>query len=146
MTSHQKNIVDTAIAAGTFSMLAKALTAAGLVEALKGDGPFTVFAPNDAAFAKMPSGTLETLLMPESKDKLVAILKLHVVPRKIMASNLAGKSASPKSLNGEDLAVDGSNGVTVNGVKVISADIECSNGVIHVVDTVIMPRAERKAA
>lgn len=146
MTSHQQDIVDTAVAAGAFTTLVAALTAANLVAALKAEGPFTVFAPNDAAFAKLPSGTIEALLKPESKDRLLAILKLHVVSGKILASDVAGKSATPKSLNGEDLSVDGSSGVVVNGAKVISADIACSNGVIHVVDAVILPKAERKAA
>jgi uncharacterized surface protein with fasciclin (FAS1) repeats len=145
MTEQKKDIVDTAISAGTFTTLVKALQAAGLAETLKGSGPFTVFAPNDAAFAKLPTGALETLLKPESKDKLVSLLKSHVVSGKVMSSDIKGKS-SPKSLQGESLSIDGGNGVTVNGAKVVTADIECGNGVIHVIDTVIASSANRAAA
>jgi uncharacterized surface protein with fasciclin (FAS1) repeats len=145
MTEQKKNIVDTAINAGTFTTLVKALQAAGLAETLKGSGPFTVFAPNDAAFAKLPTGALETLLKPESKDKLVSLLKSHVVSGKVMSGDIKGKS-SPKSLQGESLSIDGGNGVTVNGAKVVTADIECGNGVIHVIDTVIASSANRAAA
>jgi uncharacterized surface protein with fasciclin (FAS1) repeats len=145
MTEQKKNIVDTAINAGSFTTLVKALQAAGLAETLKGAGPFTVFAPNDAAFAKLPTGALETLLKPESKDKLASLLKSHVVSGKVMSGDIKGKS-SPKSLQGESLSIDGGNGVTVNGAKVVTADIECSNGVIHVIDTVIASSANRAAA
>ncbi len=146
MTEQKKNIVDTAMAAGSFTTLAKALTAAGLVDTLKGAGPFTVFAPNDAAFAKLPAGTLDALINAPSKEKLIALLKLHVISGKVMSAEIKGKSIAPRSLQGEDLRIDGTNGVTVNGSKVVTADVDCSNGVIHVIDTVIMPHAERAAA
>ncbi|MDZ4691882.1 fasciclin domain-containing protein [Terricaulis sp.] len=146
MTEQKKNIVDTAMAAGSFTTLAKALTAAGLVDTLKGAGPFTVFAPNDAAFAKLPAGTLDALINAPSKEKLIALLKLHVISGKVMSAEIKGKSIAPRSLQGEDLRIDGANGVTVNGSKVVTADVDCSNGVIHVIDTVIMPHAERAAA
>lgn len=148
MTENKTNIIETAIAAGSFTTLVKAITAAGLVDALKGTGPFTVFAPSEGAFAKLPAGTLDGLVKPENKDKLAAILKLHVVSGTVMAADITGKTLSPKTLNGEALKVDGSNGVTVNGAKVSKADIVCSNGVIHVIDAVLMPtaKAAEKAA
>jgi uncharacterized surface protein with fasciclin (FAS1) repeats len=136
-----KDIVDTAVAAGSFKTLAAAVTAAGLIETLKSAGPFTVFAPSDAAFAKLPAGTVADLVKPENKAKLTAILTLHVMPGKVMAADVKGKKVSPASVNGEALHVDGTNGVTVNGSKVTSADIACTNGVIHVIDTVILPKA-----
>lgn len=136
-----KDIVDTAVAAGSFKTLAAALTAAGLVETLQSAGPFTVFAPSDAAFAKLPAGTVADLVKPENKAKLTAILTLHVMPGKVMAADVKDKKVSPASVNGEALNVDGTNGVTVNGAKVTSADIACTNGVIHVIDTVILPKA-----
>lgn len=136
-----KDIVDTALAAGSFKTLAAAVTAAGLIETLKSAGPFTVFAPSDAAFAKLPAGTVADLVKPENKAKLTAILTLHVMPGKVMAADVKGKKLSPASVNGEALHVDGTNGVTVNGAKVTSADIACTNGVIHVIDTVILPKA-----
>lgn len=136
-----KDIVDTAVAAGSFKTLAAAVTAAGLIETLKSAGPFTVFAPSDAAFAKLPAGTVADLVKPENKAKLTAILTLHVMLGKVMAADVKGKKVSPASVNGEALHVDGTNGVTVNGAKVTSADIACSNGVIHVIDTVILPKA-----
>lgn len=136
-----KDIVDTAVAAGSFKTLAAAVTAAGLIETLKSAGPFTVFAPSDAAFAKLPAGTVADLVKPENKAKLTAILTLHVMPGKIMAADVKGKKVAPASVNGEALHVDGTNGVTVNGAKVTSADIACTNGVIHVIDTVILPKA-----
>ncbi len=135
------DIVDTAVAAGSFKTLVAAVTAAGLVETLKGPGPFTVFAPSDDAFAKLPAGTVEELVKPENKAKLAAILTLHVVAGKVMASDVADKKMSPKSVNGEELNVDGHGGVKVNGATVTSADIDCTNGVIHVIDTVLMPKA-----
>ncbi|CAN5374749.1 fasciclin domain-containing protein [soil metagenome] len=134
------DIVDTAVAAGTFKTLVAAVTAAGLGDTLKSAGPFTVFAPNDAAFAKLPAGTVESLVKPENKAKLAAILTLHVLPGKVMAADVAGKKLSPASVNGEALNVDGTSGVTVNGAKVVAADIACTNGVIHVIDTVILPK------
>ncbi len=134
-----KDIVDTAVAAGSFKTLAAALTAADLIGALKGAGPFTVFAPTDAAFAKLPAGTLDSLLKPENKDKLKGILLYHVVSGKIMAGDIKG-DASPASLQGATIAVKaGADGVTVNGAKVVGADVAASNGVIHVIDAVILP-------
>jgi uncharacterized surface protein with fasciclin (FAS1) repeats len=135
------DIVDTAVAAGSFKTLVAAVTAAGLVDTLKSAGPFTVFAPSDDAFAKLPAGTVAELVKPENKAKLTAILTLHVMPGKVMAADVTGKKLSPASVNGEALHVDGTNGVTVNGAHVTSADIACTNGVIHVIDTVLMPKA-----
>ena len=134
-----KDIVDTAVAAGQFKTLAAALTAAGLVDTLKGPGPFTVFAPTDAAFAKLPAGTVDTLLKPESKAKLTAILTYHVVAGKVMAADVA-KLKEAKTVNGAMVAVkvDGGN-VMINNAKVTTADIAASNGVIHVIDTVLLP-------
>ena len=140
MVTQTHDIVDTAVAAGSFSTLVAAVTAAGLVETLKGDGPFTVFAPSDDAFAKLPAGTVDDLVKPENKDKLTAILTLHVLSGAVHAADIAGKTLHPASVNGEALDVDGTNGVTVNGAKVTSADIECTNGVIHVIDTVLLPK------
>ncbi len=133
-----KDIVDTAVAAGQFKTLAAALTAAGLVDTLKGPGPFTVFAPTDAAFAKLPAGTVDTLLKPESKAKLTAILTYHVVAGKVMAADVV-KLKEAKTVNGAMVAVkvDGGN-VMINNAKVTTADIEASNGVIHVIDTVLL--------
>ena len=135
------DIVDTAVAAGSFKTLVAAVTAAGLVETLKGAGPFTVFAPSDDAFAQLPAGTVESLVLPENKAKLAAILTLHVMSGKVMAADVSGKQLSPASVNGEALHVDGTNGVTVNGAKVVTADIACTNGVIHVIDAVLLPKA-----
>jgi uncharacterized surface protein with fasciclin (FAS1) repeats len=134
-----KDIVDTAVAAGQFKTLAAALTAAGLVETLKGPGPFTVFAPTDEAFAKLPAGTVEELLKPESKDRLTAILTYHVVPGRVAAADVV-KLDSAKTVNGKavSIAVDGGN-VMVDGAKVTSTDIDASNGIIHVIDSVILP-------
>ncbi len=135
----KKDIVDTAVAAGSFKTLATALTQAGLVDALKGPGPFTVFAPTDEAFAKLPKGTLDDLLKPENKARLSAILTYHVVSGDVPAAK-ALKLTNAKTLNGQqiDLVVkDG--GLTVDGAKVVKTDIECSNGVIHVLDSVILP-------
>jgi uncharacterized surface protein with fasciclin (FAS1) repeats len=135
------DIVDTAVAAGTFKTLVAAVTAAGLVETLKGKGPFTVFAPSDEAFAKLPDGTVADLVKPENKAKLSAILTLHVMAGKVMAADVSGKKLDPASVNGEKLHVDGTHGVTVNGAKVVTADIGCTNGVIHVIDAVLLPKA-----
>ncbi len=135
------DIVDTAVAAGSFNTLVAAVTEAGLVETLKSEGPFTVFAPTDDAFAKLPEGTVADLLKPENKAKLAAILTFHVVPGKVMAADVDGKKVSPASVQGEALHVDGTHGVTVNGAKVVTADIACTNGVIHVIDTVLLPTA-----
>jgi uncharacterized surface protein with fasciclin (FAS1) repeats len=141
MSETKHDIVDTAVAAGSFTTLVAAVTAAGLVETLKGPGPFTVFAPSDAAFAKLPAGTVEDLVKPENKAKLTAILTLHVLSGKVMAADVAGKTLAPASVGGEALHVDGTNGVVVSGATVTTADIECSNGVIHVIDSVILPKA-----
>jgi uncharacterized surface protein with fasciclin (FAS1) repeats len=134
-----KDVVDTAVAAGQFKTLAAALNAAGLVETLKGDGPFTVFAPTDDAFAKLPAGTVENLLKPENKDELVAILTYHVVPGKVMAADVV-KLDEAKTVNGKMVDIEvKSETVMVNDAKVTKADIIASNGVIHVIDTVVLP-------
>ncbi|MAZ02137.1 MAG: hypothetical protein CMN56_03275 [Sneathiella sp.] len=136
----EKDIVETAIDAGQFNTLVAAVQAAGLVETLQSPGPFTVFAPTDAAFAKLPAGTVENLLKPENKDKLVEILTYHVVSGKVPASAVVGKKVDAESVQGSKIMIDGMNGVMLNGsAKVISADVMASNGVIHVIDTVILP-------
>lgn len=134
------DIVDTAISAGSFKTLVAAVQAAGLIDTLKGAGPFTVFAPTDDAFAKLPAGTVENLLKPENKDKLVAILTYHVVPGKVMAADVSGKNLMVKSVEGSEIKVNGMSGVMVDNAKVVQADIAADNGVIHVIDTVIMPK------
>jgi uncharacterized surface protein with fasciclin (FAS1) repeats len=133
------DIVDTAVAAGSFSTLATALQAGDLVATLKSDGPFTVFAPTDAAFAKLPAGTVESLLKPENRDQLVAILTYHVVPGKVEAGQVVGLT-SATTVNGQDLAirVEGET-VFINDARVTAADVGASNGVIHVIDTVLLP-------
>jgi uncharacterized surface protein with fasciclin (FAS1) repeats len=133
------DIVDTAVAAGSFNTLATALKAAGLVDTLKGPGPFTVFAPTDAAFAKLPAGTVESLLKPENKAKLTSILTYHVVAGKVKAADVV-KLKEAKTVNGQSLAikVDGDK-VMVGGATVTKADVPASNGVIHVIDTVLLP-------
>jgi len=135
----EMDIVDTAVSAGGFTTLAAALDAAGLVETLKGDGPFTVFAPTDEAFAKLPAGTIETLLKPENRDQLTAILTYHVVPGAVSAEQVVSLTEAT-TVNGQavDIAVTGST-VTVDGANVVATDIMASNGVIHVIDTVILP-------
>lgn len=134
-----KDIVETAAAAGSFNTLLAAVKAGGLVHTLKGHGPFTVFAPTDEAFAALPEGTVESLLLPENKNQLVAILTYHVVPAKVLSGDIVGKKANVRTVNGEKLFVNAKNGVKVNKATVVAADIEASNGVIHVVDTVILP-------
>ncbi len=135
------DVVDTAIAAGTFKTLVAAVQAAGLVDTLKGKGPFTVFAPTDAAFAALPAGTVETLLKPENKAKLVSVLTYHVVPGKVMSGDILGKKVMPKTVEGQSLAIDATGGsVKVNDATVIKADIAADNGVIHVIDKVLMPQ------
>jgi uncharacterized surface protein with fasciclin (FAS1) repeats len=139
-----KDIVDTAVAAGSFKTLVAAVKAADLVDTLKSEGPFTVLAPTDEAFAKLPKGTVESLLKPENKDKLVAILKYHVIPSKALAADvvkLDGKEV--KTVEGKSVKIDveGST-VMINNAKVIKTDIVCSNGVIHVIDTVLLPPAK----
>ncbi len=134
-----KDIVDTAVAAGQFSTLATALGAADLVDTLKGPGPFTVFAPTDEAFGKLPAGTLDNLLKPESKEQLRSVLTYHVVPGKYMAEDVADMDAAP-TVNGKELSLKVEEGVVmVDGAKVVQADIEASNGVIHVIDAVVLP-------
>ena len=135
-----KDIVDTAVAAGSFKTLAAALTAAGLVPTLKGPGPFTVFAPTDAAFAKLPAGTLDDLLKPENKAKLTRILTYHVVAGKVMAADVV-KLKSAKTVSGDMISIKVvDTTVMIDGAKVTTADIAASNGVIHVIDTVILPK------
>ena len=135
-----KDIVDTAVAAGDFKTLAAALQAAGLVDTLKGPGPFTVFAPTDEAFAKLPAGTVEDLLKPENKQKLISILTYHVVAGKVMAKDVV-KLHEAKTVNGQDvkIMVDGGK-VMVDNANVIKTDIQCTNGVIHVIDSVLLPQ------
>lgn len=135
-----KDIVDTAAGAGKFETLVTAVKAAGLVDTLKGAGPFTVFAPTDEAFAKLPKGTVEDLLKPENKEKLAKILTYHVVPGKVMAADIKGKKTNVKSVEGSDLAVDATDGVKINDATVTTADVAASNGVIHIIDTVVMPK------
>jgi len=135
-----QDIVDTAVAAGSFKTLVAALKAAGLVDTLKGKGPFTVFAPTDDAFAKLPAGTVDELLKPENKQKLIAILTYHVVAGKVTAAQ-AMKLNSAKTVNGQSLNIATNGGmVMINDATVTKADILCSNGVIHVIDTVLMPK------
>jgi uncharacterized surface protein with fasciclin (FAS1) repeats len=140
--SHSKSadIVDTAVSAGDFNTLVAAVEAADLVDTLKGEGPFTVFAPTDEAFAKLPPGTVEALLKPENKEKLQAILLYHVVPGKVMAAEVVGMN-SAKTAGGQSVSISQKDGgVYVDSAKVVKTDIVCSNGVIHVIDTVIMPQ------
>ncbi|MEO0485516.1 MAG: fasciclin domain-containing protein [Pseudomonadota bacterium] len=132
------DIVDTAAEAGSFETLLAAATAAGLVDTLKGDGPFTVFAPTDEAFAALPEGTVESLLLPENQDQLVSILTYHVVPGKVMSTDLSDDMTAA-TVQGGEIMIDLDNGVMVNDATVVSADIEASNGVIHVIDQVILP-------
>ena len=138
-TSSALDIVDTAVSAGQFNTLVAAVEAADLVATLKGDGPFTVFAPTDEAFAALPEGTVESLLKPENKDELIAVLTYHVVAGKIMSSDIAGKQTMVESVQGSELDVNATNGVTVDGATVVTADIETDNGVIHVIDRVVLP-------
>lgn len=134
-----KDIVDTAAGADDFKTLVAAVKAGGLVETLKGKGPFTVFAPTNAAFAKLPEGTVETLLKPENKEKLASILKYHVVPGKVMAKDVkAGEVATALGKKATIAVSDGK--VTIEGAKVTKTDIKCTNGVIHVIDAVILPK------
>ena len=140
----KKDIVDTAVEAGSFKTLVAALKAADLVDTLKGEGPFTVMAPTDEAFAKLPAGTVESLLKPENKEKLIAVLKYHVIPGKAMANDvvkLDGKDV--KTVEGDTAKICVKDGtVMINDAKVVKTDIETSNGVIHVIDTVILPPAK----
>jgi uncharacterized surface protein with fasciclin (FAS1) repeats len=138
--STKKDIVDTAISANSFNTLVAALKAGDLVDVLRGEGPFTVFAPTDDAFAKLPAGTLESLLKPENKAKLQSILTYHVVPGRVMAADVV-QINSAKTVNGQSFTVSSSNGkVMVDNATVIKTDIKASNGVIHVIDSVILPK------
>jgi uncharacterized surface protein with fasciclin (FAS1) repeats len=137
--AQDKDIVDTAVGAGNFTTLAAALEAAGLVETLKGEGPFTVFAPTDAAFAALPAGTVEDLLKPENKDKLTAILTYHVVPGKVMSTDLS-EGLKAATVQGGEVTITLEGGPKVDGAVISAPDIAASNGVIHVIDSVIMPK------
>jgi len=134
-----KDIVDTAVAAGSFKTLARALVAADLVNTLKGPGPFTVFAPTDEAFAKLPAGTLENLLKPENKAQLQRILTYHVVAGRVLAADVV-KLRSAKAVSGDTMTIATQNGVSVDNARVVTTDVTASNGVIHVIDTVMLPR------
>ncbi|MCI5047255.1 MAG: fasciclin domain-containing protein [Aquisalinus sp.] len=136
--SAKADIVDTAVANGSFNTLVAAVQAAGLEQTLRSEGPFTVFAPTDAAFDALPSGTVETLLKPENKDQLVSILTYHVVPGKVLSTDLQD-GAQATTVNGAKISVDLDNGVTINDSDVVIADIKTSNGVIHVIDKVLLP-------
>lgn len=136
----QADIVDTAVSAGSFNTLVAAVQAAGLEDTLRGDGPFTVFAPTDEAFAALPEGTVESLLQPENRDQLVAILTYHVVAGEYMAGDLAGQALSVETVQGDTVDIDATgDNVMVDGATVIIADVDASNGVIHVINEVIMP-------
>jgi uncharacterized surface protein with fasciclin (FAS1) repeats len=133
-----KDIVDTAVGAGSFTTLVAAVEAAGLVETLKGEGPFTVFAPTDAAFAALPAGTVEDLLKPENKDRLTAILTYHVVPGKVMSTDLS-EGLKAATVQGAEVTITLDGGPKVNGAVISTPDVEASNGVIHIIDSVILP-------
>ncbi|MDO6834788.1 fasciclin domain-containing protein [Pseudoalteromonas carrageenovora] len=136
----KKDVVEVAVENGSFTTLVAAVKAAGLVETLQGTGPFTIFAPTDAAFSKLPEGTVEMLLKPENKDKLTAVLTYHVVSAKVMAADVM-KVDSAKTLQGQSVMVKAdSMGVMINDAKVVKADVKASNGVIHLIDTVLMPK------
>ncbi|MGF1744431.1 fasciclin domain-containing protein [Vibrio minamisatsumaniensis] len=136
----KKDIVDVAVENGSFNTLVTAVKAAGLVETLKGEGPFTVFAPTDEAFAKLPDGTIDMLLKPENKDKLIAVLTYHVVSGKVMAADVM-KIDRADTLQGQAVMVSTNDGtVMINNAKVIAADVKENNGVIHVIDTVLLPK------
>jgi uncharacterized surface protein with fasciclin (FAS1) repeats len=137
--SAQKDIVETAAAAGTFNTLATALQAAGLVDTLKGKGPFTVFAPTDEAFSKLPAGTVKSLLQPANKEKLKAVLVYHVVSGDVTVAKVV-KLSSAKTLNGHDLKLTVNDGTVMNDATMVKADVLASNGVIHVIDTVPLPK------
>jgi uncharacterized surface protein with fasciclin (FAS1) repeats len=135
-------VVEIAAGNADFSTLVAAVQAAGLVETLSGPGPFTVFAPTNAAFAALPAGTVENLLKPENIEQLKAVLTYHVVPGKVLSSALAGTTSTPATVNGATVTVDGTAGVKVNGANVVTADLEAGNGVVHVIDAVILPPAQ----
>ena len=134
-----QGIVDTAVAAGNFSTLVAAVQAAGLVGVLRGEGPFTIFAPTDEAFAALPEGTVENLLKPENKDQLVAVLTYHVVLGKIISTDIAGQSTEVESVQGSALSIDATDGVREDNANVVATDIATDNGVIHVLDQVVIP-------
>ena len=136
---HAKDIVDTAVGAGSFTTLVAAVEAAGLVETLKGEGPFTVFAPTDAAFAALPAGTVENLLKPENKDQLIAVLTYHVIPGKVMSTDLS-EGLKAATVQGQEVTITLDGGAKVDGAVISAADIEATNGVIHVIDSVILPK------
>ena len=140
----QFDVVDTALSAGNFSTLTAALAAAGLIDALRKEGPFTVFAPTDEAFAKIPPQTLSELLQPENREKLTDILTYHVVPGRVTSKDVASLD-SASTLQGQKVSVSTQDGVKINDAKVITADIEATNGIIHVIDTVLMPASAAKA-
>ena len=142
LSAKAADIVETAVSAGQFKTLVAAVAAAGLVDTLKSEGPFTVFAPTDAAFAKLPAGTVQSLLKPENKSKLVSILTYHVLPGKVMSGDIAGKKLSVATVQGGKVSVNAMSGVMINDAKVVSADVAASNGVIHVIDKVILPPQE----
>jgi uncharacterized surface protein with fasciclin (FAS1) repeats len=136
---HSKDIVDTAVEAGSFTTLVAAVQAAGLEDTLRGEGPFTVFAPTDEAFAALPEGTVENLLLPENLETLQAVLTYHVLPGKVMSADIAGQELSVATVEGSEVMVNATDGVMVDSANVVTADIETSNGVIHVIDAVILP-------
>jgi uncharacterized surface protein with fasciclin (FAS1) repeats len=140
IAAHAADIVETAADAGSFDTLVAAVEAAGLVETLKGEGPFTVFAPTDEAFARLPAGTVDSLLQPENKDQLIALLTYHVVPGKVMSGDLAGREVEAATVQGSPVSIDATDGaVKVDEATVTQADIEADNGIIHVIDAVITP-------
>ncbi len=136
------DIIDVAVGAGQFQTLAAALQAANLVDTLKGDGPFTVFAPTDDAFRALPAGTVERLLRPENRAELARILTYHVVPGRVTSDQLAGQQVRPNTVAGARLRIDARQGVSVNDARVVQADVAASNGVIHVIDRVLLPPAQ----
>jgi uncharacterized surface protein with fasciclin (FAS1) repeats len=136
---HMKDIVDTAVEAGSFTTLVAAVQAAGLEDTLRGEGPFTVFAPTDEAFAALPEGTVENLLLPENQDTLQAVLTYHVLPGKVMSADIAGQELSVATVEGSEVMVNAMDGVMVDSANVVTVDIEATNGVIHVIDAVILP-------
>jgi uncharacterized surface protein with fasciclin (FAS1) repeats len=140
MTATAADIVDTAMAAGGFNTLIAAIQAAGLEDTLRGEGPFTVFAPNDAAFAKLPAGTVENLLLPENRAALAAVLSSHVASGRIKSADISGATMSVLTIQGNLLLVQSTDGLTINRAGVVAADIETDNGIIHVIDTVLLPQ------
>ena len=141
-SAQEMNIVETAVDAGMFNTLVAAVEAAGLVETLTGEGPFTVFAPTDEAFAALPEGTVENLLLPENIDTLIAVLTYHVIPGAVMSADIAGQTLAVATVQGGEINIDATDGVMINDATVIAADIVASNGVIHVIDTVLLPPAD----